>query len=70
MTLLDNFREGDGDNGIMRSPLSAITLLDLYGSKHFGVISGSVPGNAQGTRHLLAFDFNDRLLVIRHADSA
>jgi len=28
MTLLDNFREGDGDNGIMRSPLSAITLLD------------------------------------------
>ena len=23
-----NFREGDGDNGIMRSPFSAITLLD------------------------------------------
>jgi hypothetical protein len=24
-----NFREGDGNNGIMRSPFSAITLLDL-----------------------------------------
>ena len=23
-----NFREGDGDNGIIRSPFSAITLLD------------------------------------------
>jgi hypothetical protein len=23
-----NFREGDGNNGIMRSPFSAITLLD------------------------------------------
>ena len=46
MTLLDNFRGGYGNGGIMRSPLSAIALLDYAEPSplrnHYSGLSGSL----------------------------